>query len=114
VHLSISQRDQRIGRKCSKSAEHTYANYPSRSAPGAVLSHFTGLVLITILQVHWQDYSQKEYIYAFRHLRDIQSEGLISTLGLCNFDSIRADEICTDLGKGVIVSNQVQVRYNRD
>jgi len=29
-------------------------------------------------------------------------------VGLCNFDAIHADEICTQLGPGFIVSNQVQ------
>ena len=37
-------------------------------------------------------------------------EGVISAIGLCNFDTIRTDEICTQLGPGAIVSNQVQVR----
>jgi hypothetical protein len=36
-------------------------------------------------------------------------EGLISAVGLVNFDTIRTDEICTQLGHGAIVSNQVQV-----
>lgn len=36
-------------------------------------------------------------------------EGVISAIGLCNFDTIRTDEICTQLGPGAIVSNQVQV-----
>ncbi|KAG1831696.1 NADP-dependent oxidoreductase domain-containing protein [Suillus subluteus] len=41
-------------------------------------------------------------------LQDLQNEGLISAVGLCNFDAIRTDEICTQLGPGFIVSNQVQ------
>jgi hypothetical protein len=36
-------------------------------------------------------------------------EGHIRAIGLCNFDTIHTDEICTQLGPGVIVSNQVQV-----
>ncbi|KZS95641.1 Aldo/keto reductase [Sistotremastrum niveocremeum HHB9708] len=63
---------------------------------------------VDLLQVHWQDYSTKEYLVAFQHLVDFQKEGLITALGLCNFDSIHADEICTACGPGVIVSNQVQ------
>jgi diketogulonate reductase-like aldo/keto reductase len=46
---------------------------------------------------------------ALEILHDLQSEGLITAIGLCNFDAIRTDEICTQLGPGVIVSNQVQV-----
>lgn len=39
----------------------------------------------------------------------MKQEGVIKAIGLCNFDSIRTDEICTNLGRGAIVSNQVQV-----
>ncbi|KAI0958237.1 hypothetical protein AcV7_004110 [Taiwanofungus camphoratus] len=63
---------------------------------------------VDLLQFHWQDYSDKGYITALRHLQDIQKEGKIATIGLCNFDAIRTDEICTELGPGAIVSNQVQ------
>lgn len=61
-------------------------------------------------QFHWQDYSDKNYLVALQHLNDFRNEGLIKAIGLCNFDTIRTDEICTQLGPGVIVSNQVQVR----
>ena len=46
---------------------------------------------------------------ALRYLQDLQAEGLITTLGIVNFDAVRTDEICTQLGPGAIVSNQVQV-----
>ena len=62
------------------------------------------------LQFHWQDYSDKGYLTALQVLQDLQHEGLISAVGLCNFDAIRTDEICTQLGPGFIVSNQVQVK----
>lgn len=60
-------------------------------------------------QFHWQDYSDKGYLQALSHLRDMRREGLIKAIGLCNFDTIRTDEICTQLGPGSTVSNQVQV-----
>lgn len=63
---------------------------------------------IDLLQFHWQEYNDKGYLTAVRHLRDLRRDEKINCLGLCNFDSIRTDEICTDLGPGVIVSNQVQ------
>ncbi len=44
-----------------------------------------------------------------RYLQDIQRDGHINALGLVNFDAVRTDEICTQLGPGSIVSNQVQV-----
>ncbi|THH04176.1 hypothetical protein EW145_g5711 [Phellinidium pouzarii] len=65
-------------------------------------------VSVDLLQFHWQDYSDKGYLEALRHLKDLQAEGFIKAIGLCNFDSIRTDEICTQLGPGAIVSNQVQ------
>ncbi|THH15439.1 hypothetical protein EW146_g5040 [Bondarzewia mesenterica] len=65
---------------------------------------------VDLLQFHWQNYSDNGYMKALRHLQDLQSEGLITTLGLCNFDAIRTDEICTQLGPGSIVTNQVPVR----
>ncbi|KAL4062828.1 NADP-dependent oxidoreductase domain-containing protein [Scleroderma yunnanense] len=63
---------------------------------------------VDILQFHWQDYSDKGYLTALQVLQDLQHEGLISAVGLCNFDAVRTDEICTQLGPGFIVSNQVQ------
>lgn len=61
-------------------------------------------------QFHWQDYNDKAYLDALFHLQNLQAEGYIANIGLCNFDTKRTDEICTLLGPGAIVSNQVQVR----
>ncbi|KAI0790644.1 Aldo/keto reductase [Abortiporus biennis] len=63
---------------------------------------------VDLLQFHWQDYSDSGYLTALRHLQDLRREGKIGALGLCNFDSVRMDEICEELGPGEIVSNQVQ------
>ncbi|EJD05263.1 Aldo/keto reductase [Fomitiporia mediterranea MF3/22] len=63
---------------------------------------------VDILQFHWQDYSDKGYLEALTHLQALQREGMIKAIGLCNFDAIRTDEICTQLGPGAIISNQVQ------
>lgn len=63
---------------------------------------------VDLLQFHWQDYSDKGYLTALNELHVLKEEGLISAIGLCNFDAIRTDEICTVLGCGAIVSNQVQ------
>ncbi|KAJ7720085.1 NADP-dependent oxidoreductase domain-containing protein [Mycena maculata] len=63
---------------------------------------------VDLLQFHWQDYSDKGYLSALEILNDLRCEGYISAIGLCNFDTIRTDEICTQLGPGIIVSNQVQ------
>ncbi|KAH7909488.1 NADP-dependent oxidoreductase domain-containing protein [Hygrophoropsis aurantiaca] len=63
---------------------------------------------VDLLQFHWQDYSDLGYINALQILQDLQAEGLIKTVGLCNFDAKRTEQICTTLGPGFIVSNQVQ------
>jgi len=63
---------------------------------------------IDLLQFHWQHYEDGGYLAALRILLELRDEGKIRAIGLCNFDSIRTDEICTDLGDGAIVSNQVQ------
>jgi len=84
---------------------------PSRSVVQAAVQERMERMRTThvdLLQFHWQDYSDKGYITALNHLLDLKIEGVISSIGLCNFDTIRTDEICTELGTGAIVSNQVQ------
>ncbi|TEB36548.1 hypothetical protein FA13DRAFT_1726915, partial [Coprinellus micaceus] len=66
--------------------------------------------VITRSQFHWQEYSDKGYLTVLSHLNELRKEGHIRAIGLCNFDTIHTDGICTQLGPGVIVSNQVQVR----
>ncbi|PPQ81630.1 hypothetical protein CVT25_013602 [Psilocybe cyanescens] len=85
--------------------------YPSRSFVQSAIEERMERMRTTsvdLLQFHWADYSDKGYITALNHLLDMKNEGTISAIGLCNFDAIRTDEICTELGPGAIVSNQVQ------
>ncbi|KJA12647.1 hypothetical protein HYPSUDRAFT_152310, partial [Hypholoma sublateritium FD-334 SS-4] len=63
---------------------------------------------VDLLQFHWADYMDKGYLTALTHLLDLKRAGVIAAIGLCNFDTIRTDEICTEFGPGAIVSNQVQ------
>ncbi|TEB20158.1 hypothetical protein FA13DRAFT_1718049 [Coprinellus micaceus] len=65
---------------------------------------------VGLLQFHWQEYSDKGYLTVLSHLNELRKEGHIRAIGLCNFDTIHTDGICTQLGPGVmvIVSNQVQ------
>lgn len=84
---------------------------PSRAAVEAIIRERMARMRtnsVDLLQFHWQNYSDKGYMAALRYLQDLQHEGLITTIGLCNFDTIRTDEICTQLGPGAIVSNQIQ------
>ncbi|KAA8573416.1 hypothetical protein EYC84_005002 [Monilinia fructicola] len=58
---------------------------------------------VELLQFHWQDYSDYQYVKAARL---IYEHPHVQSLGLCNFDS---DHMCEILESGVqAVSNQVQ------
>ncbi|KAH9841238.1 Aldo keto reductase [Teratosphaeria destructans] len=69
---------------------------------------------VELLQFHWYDYTAKEYLDILVELVKIteQYPGLVSSIGLCNFDSKHTTEACEYLlaktGKVGIVSNQVQ------
>jgi aryl-alcohol dehydrogenase-like predicted oxidoreductase len=60
---------------------------------------------LDLLQFHWWDYNDKNYLDALKHLADLQHEGKIRHLALTNFDTERLGVI-TDHVR--IVSNQVQ------
>ncbi|TGO36932.1 hypothetical protein BHYA_0111g00320 [Botrytis hyacinthi] len=58
---------------------------------------------VELLQFHWQDYNDHQYVEAARL---IEMHPNVQSLGLCNFDS---DRMCEILESGVrAVSNQVQ------
>ncbi|ATZ46652.1 hypothetical protein BCIN_02g00400 [Botrytis cinerea B05.10] len=58
---------------------------------------------VELLQFHWQDYNDHQYVEAARL---IEMHPNVQSLGLCNFDS---DHMCEILESGVkAVSNQVQ------
>lgn len=83
--------------------------------PMPLVTYLTKLTIsLFLFQFYWQDYSDKGYLTALQVLQDLQHEGLISAVGICNFDAVRTDEICTQLGPGFIVSNQVPVRMDPD
>jgi len=75
---------------------------------------------VDLLQFHWQDYSDKRYLQVLQILASLRSTDAYCTplkadtsvkiggIGLVNFDSARVEEICCSLGKGVILTNQVQ------
>ncbi|VDB88466.1 unnamed protein product [Peniophora sp. CBMAI 1063] len=72
------------------------------------MSRMRSIKSVDLLQFHWNDYSNKGYLTALQHLVDLKQEGLILNIGLVNFDSIRVDEICAQLGPGAIATHQVQ------
>ncbi|VUC33745.1 unnamed protein product [Clonostachys rosea] len=69
---------------------------------------------VELLQFHWYDYSSKEYLNILEEMILVSKEypELLSSVGLCNFDSEHVEEVCQHLldktGSVGIVSNQVQ------
>jgi aryl-alcohol dehydrogenase-like predicted oxidoreductase len=61
---------------------------------------------IDLLQFHWWDYNNSNYINALEHLSDLQDECKIKHLGLTNFNTEKAEYITEQGFK--LVSNQVQ------
>ena len=65
-----------------------------------------GMESIDLLQFHWWDYHNSNYLNALRYLSELQKEGKIKHLGLTNFDTEHL-KIIHEAGIK-IVSNQVQ------
>ncbi|KAL7621896.1 hypothetical protein AAE478_007396 [Parahypoxylon ruwenzoriense] len=69
---------------------------------------------VELLQFHWYDYSDKQYLPILDELVRLTRSHptLVSAIGLCNFDSAHVEEACEYLlaqtGEVGIVSNQVQ------
>ncbi|MEB3280912.1 MAG: aldo/keto reductase [Lyngbya sp.] len=61
---------------------------------------------LDLLQFHWWDYRDKNYLDALQHMSQLQAEGKIKHLALTNFDTEHL-KIIVDNGIK-IVSNQVQ------
>jgi aryl-alcohol dehydrogenase-like predicted oxidoreductase len=61
---------------------------------------------IDLLQFHWWEYRDLNYLDALKHMTDLQAIGKIKHIGLTNFDTERL-QIILDAGIK-IVSNQVQ------
>ena len=62
--------------------------------------------LLDLIQFHWWDYNNPNYIDALIHLSNLKDQGKIRHIGLTNFDTERL-EIIKEQGI-TIVSNQVQ------
>ncbi|KAK5995991.1 hypothetical protein PT974_04413 [Cladobotryum mycophilum] len=69
---------------------------------------------IELLQFHWHNYDSKEYLAILLELVKITKSHpeLVSSIGLCNFDSDHTDEVCeyikSEIGEVGVVSNQIQ------
>ena len=65
-----------------------------------------GMQSLDMLQFHWWDYQDNNYLKAIDFLDELRQEGILSYLGLTNFDTKHVEEF---LKMGIdIVSNQVQ------
>lgn len=65
-----------------------------------------GVDCLDLLQFHWWDYQDKNYLDALHYMGELQQEGKIKHLALTNFDTERLKIIVDNKIK--IVSNQVQ------
>ena len=65
-----------------------------------------GVDCLDLIQFHWWDYNDPNYIDALTHLSDLCNEKKIRNIGLTNFDTERL-KLITDHGIK-IVSNQIQ------
>ena len=65
-----------------------------------------GVETLDLLQFHWWDYADSNYLNALTYLSQLQQEGRIAHLGLTNFDTKHLKRI---VDHGIrVVSNQVQ------
>ncbi|KAF9066609.1 NADP-dependent oxidoreductase domain-containing protein [Rhodocollybia butyracea] len=70
---------------------------------------------IELLQFHWYDYSNKDYLVILTELVKITKthSELVSNIGLCNFDAKHTEEAClhilSEIGEVGLVSNQVSL-----
>ena len=65
-----------------------------------------GVETLDLIQFHWWEYRDKNYLDALAHMAELQKEGKIKHLALTNFDTERL-KIIIDSGIK-IVSNQIQ------
>jgi aryl-alcohol dehydrogenase-like predicted oxidoreductase len=65
-----------------------------------------GVPTLDLLQFHWWEYADPNYLDALVHLSSLRDEGQIRHLGLTNFDT---EHLQTIVDRGIrVVSNQVQ------
>jgi aryl-alcohol dehydrogenase-like predicted oxidoreductase len=65
-----------------------------------------GVSTLDLLQFHWWEYDDPNYLEALLHLSNLRDEGKIRHLGLTNFDT---EHLGTIVDRGIrVVSNQVQ------
>ena len=65
-----------------------------------------GVSTLDLMQFHWWDYKDKNYLEALKYMAELQQEGKIKHIALTNFDT---DHLEIIINSGIkIVSNQVQ------
>jgi len=106
---------KRLGKETELSKSQALTKFVPNPGPmtRSIVEHYIDVSIkrmnvksIDVLQFHWWDYNDPNYIEALHHLSKLQDEGKIKHLGLTNFDTERIEII---VGQGFkLVSTQVQ------
>ena len=106
---------KRLGKETELSKSQALTKFVPNPGPmtRSIVEHYIDMSIrrmnvksIDILQFHWWDYNDTNYIEALHHLSKLRDEGKIKHLGLTNFDTERIEIIVKQGFK--LVSNQVQ------
>ncbi len=106
---------KRLGKETELSKSQALTKFVPNPGPmtRSIIEHYIDISIrrmhvksIDVLQFHWWDYNDTNYIEALQHLSKLQDEGKIKHLGLTNFDTERIEIIVKQGFK--LVSSQVQ------
>ena len=106
---------KRLGKETELSKSQALTKFVPNPGPmtRSIVEHYIDISIrrmhvksIDVLQFHWWDYNDTNYIEALQHLSKLQDEGKIKHLGLTNFDTERIEIIVKQGFK--LVSSQVQ------
>jgi len=106
---------KRLGKETELSKSQALTKFVPNPGPmtRSIVEHYIDMSIrrmnvksIDVLQFHWWDYNDANYIEALHHLSKLRDEGKIKHLGVTNFDTERI-EIMVEQGFK-LVSSQVQ------
>ena len=106
---------KRLGKETELSKSKALTKFVPNPGPmtRSIVEHYIDMSIrrmnvksIDVLQFHWWDYNDANYIEALHHLSKLRDEGKIKHLGVTNFDTERI-EIMVEQGFK-LVSSQVQ------
>ena len=106
---------KRLGKETELSKSQALTKFVPNPGPmtRSIVEHYIDMSIrrmnvksIDVLQFHWWDYNDTNYIEALHHLSKLRDEGKIKHLGVTNFDTERIEIIVKQGFK--LVSSQVQ------